>query len=155
MSIFDRDPDGLQPAERQFVESVSRAVIDDTARDAAERLRLDGLAVMGFSPGDATFYPITVRDSTRWPRSHSRAGGSDGARYTVSVDASFGGSYPWLGCSMDWSYCAQKWTRNGHIWTGMIVAEFLTALSRALAAFDGRQEQTDFDHGFNDFTEED
>jgi hypothetical protein len=99
--------------------------IDIIAREAAKSLAERGFAYVVLEPGDATSYPFVIAGpDTRIGRPNRE--------YMVSLAASFGRSYPWGGIALQCDYCAVKWA-DGHEYTGVIVAEFLTRLAAHIA----------------------
>jgi hypothetical protein len=86
-----------------------------------------GVATIVLHPGDATSYPIIVVGP-------SRNMGFGGGDYLVCLASGFGRAYAWAGQPMHADYCADKWSSDGNLWTGVVIAEFLSALSDALKA---------------------
>lgn len=107
-----------------IVAHLDRPTIEAAATAAAAQLRSSPAACVGFGPGDATYYRFVVVHP-------ERALGSPG-EYLVCLATGFGRSYPW---NPKWpiypDYAATKWA-DGHEWTGVVVAEFLNALSERL-----------------------
>lgn len=110
--------------ERLDLDHIRRA-----AAFAAQELHSGYAAGVDLTPGDATRYQIVVSRPLVWT--------ADGLHrpknYAVSVICGGSAAYPWSGAPVDASYAASKWTQEGHIWTGVVVAEFLNALADAIA----------------------
>jgi hypothetical protein len=108
--------------------------IDAAARWTAEQLARTGVAKVELTPGDSTVYKLLLSS----PGPLWRAGGeSTTTYYWVSLCASWGNGYEWAGGPIERTYCAEKWTNHSankaiRAHTGEVIAQFLTATSKAL-----------------------
>jgi hypothetical protein len=97
---------------------------------ASGHILVHGWAAVRLTPGDMTMYRIIIA-----PNEEMAASPDGGVVWDVInagwVVACADGSYPWTGHHVDPSYVASKWTR-GHLWTAVIIAEFLNRLGRYL-----------------------
>lgn len=132
MSIRDLNEWELTATEKHLLGVLDWEHIDEAAAWTAGQLREAGVASITLTPNDATAYPffIAARKLPHW-------GQGRGMRepYMVMLASTFGGGYPWGGIELHHDYCASKWGRE-HEWTGWVVSEFLTALSRSIRALE-------------------
>lgn len=112
------------------------AHIHDGARWAANQLRRDrhsdptsSVVVAHITPGDMTCYTFIVC-SPHTPQWGAGPKVCDPYHVTLTL----GDSYPWRGKpTLSPEYAASKWGgRNGNLWTGVVVAEFLNQLALEL-----------------------
>lgn len=120
----------LSATEKHLLGVLDWGLIDRAADWAALQLGHEGVASLVLCPGDATRYPfiITSKDLP-WFGEPQRD------PYLVVLASSIGAGYPWGGIELHHDYCASKWGRE-HGWTGWVVSEFLTALSRSIRALE-------------------
>lgn len=106
--------------------------IAEAADRAAWSLNRRGVAHVLVEPGDATRYPFIISHVSVWDVRDGEWVEVEPREFTVTLAASFGCSYPWGGQRMHADYCAQKWAQDCREWTGVVVAEFLSALAERL-----------------------
>ena len=100
------------------------------ARRARTGLRLFGVARVELTPDDGTRYEIIVTNLRLTSRDGSlRRYGGD---YVVSLVNCSGSSYYWNGGHMESGYVTVKWVADDRLWTGVVLTEFLNALSAEL-----------------------
>lgn len=110
------------------------------AEYAAVALHLTGSVRLVLTPGDMTAYPIVIAAPGPEWRMDNRSGDHldphliDREEYSVTLAASFGRSYLWMGEPVVAVYAADKWATPGpcQLHTGTVVAAFLNALAQEI-----------------------
>lgn len=106
--------------------------IQRAARSAAVSIRNGGHAALRLTPGDGTVYPIIVLSKhMHWWTAEDQP--APRPEYWVTLASNFGETYPWAGATLHPDYVTKKWSRDGNLWTGAVMTEFLNALSEQLA----------------------
>ena len=123
-----------QRAIEQAVGKLDQAEFDRAARWVAKRLTAGNTAELRLAPNDGTEYAITVAGQHNVWVSYN--GGEERTmygrpgEYRVTLLNGFGDSYLWSPKNgrVYPDYAAGKWTREGHYWTGCVMARFLNTL---------------------------
>ena len=123
MSTDTTDDDAVATIRR----SLDLEHIQKGAAWAAYRLHMHGVAAVDLTPGDATCYQFVLTHVQRWAADDVRPARD----YLVVLANDFGRAHGWAGHGgIVPSYAAAKWTTDPHhVWTGVVVAEFLNAVA--------------------------
>lgn len=101
----------------------------------ASKIAGDGWAAVELCPGDMTRYHVIVtpNEAMREEPEGDATWDVIGRGWIVTLANCSGRSWQWDGSGgLHPSYVTNAWTTDGHLWTGVVLAEFLNRLAEQL-----------------------